>query len=326
MSVYLGRTKNDADYGLGNVTIDCDEMGILDERALTERIVQVFESKSYQPPRLPAVATELLALSNRADVEFSAVEALLEKDAMLAGEILSLCKSAAYDRGGRINSLREALVRIGLSKLREVVMQAALSARVFRSNAYKGCMEALQEHCRATAHLARIISQGTSVDQEQAFLCGLLHDVGFAGILIVLSDKKRGQQPPELGLLWPAIQDAHAIAGCRMVELWDLPSEIAMAVTAHHNVSIQGDDHPLAAVVCLAESLATELGKGFVPPQKDTASATARAELTLAENFRVDQSDARTVQRALTALGLDAKAHDRIRADAKAWAEKAETS
>jgi HD-like signal output (HDOD) protein len=324
MSAYLGRTMNDADYGLGDVTIDCDEMGILDEGALTERIVRVFESKGYQPPRLPAVATELLALSNRSDVEFSAVEALLEKDAMLAGEVLSLCKSAAYDRGGHINSLREALVRIGLAKLREIVMQAALSARVFRASAYKGCMEALQRHCRVTAHLARIVSQATPLDEERAFLCGLLHDVGFAGILIVLSDTKRGEQPPKLDLLWPSIHGAHSIAGCRMVELWDLPSEIALAVTAHHNVSIDGYDHPLASIVCLAETLATELGKGFVPPARDAASQSTLSELSLAESVHVDQSDDRTVQRALSAVGLDAKAWDQVQAAAQAWLERAE--
>jgi HD-like signal output (HDOD) protein len=39
-----------------------------------------FTNPSHRPPRLPAVATELLALSRQPDVEFKAIEALLEQE------------------------------------------------------------------------------------------------------------------------------------------------------------------------------------------------------------------------------------------------------
>ena len=321
MSSYLGRTKNDADYGLGNVTINCDSLGLITEGELTQRIVEVFEAPGYVPPRLPAVATELLALSNKPDVDFDQLEALLERDATLAGEVLSLCKSAAYDRGGQISNLRDALVRIGLAKLGEVVMQAAMSARVFRSKGYKACMEALQEHCRATAHLARFVSQHTALADDRAFLCGLMHDVGIAGILIVLGDAQRGEQPPELATLWPAIHNAHPLAGARMIELWELPDEIKLAVSAHHHVCVEGFDHPLAAVVCLAETLAMEVGMAFVPPTSEDSGKPGLVEATLIESCRIDEQDASTIERAKKALQLGASEYEQIRTAARNWAE-----
>ena len=320
MSIHLGRSKDDPEYGLGEVTFDCGGLGWVDEGELTQRMVQVFEAPGYQAPRLPAVATELLALSSRPDVDFGRIEALLERDAMLAGEVLSICRSAAYDRGGTITSLREALIRIGLSKLRGIVMQAAMSARVFRSSAYKGCMEVLQEHSRATAHLARLVSAQTAVDGERAFLAGLLHDVGIAGILIVLGDTKRGQEPPHLGGLWPAIHGAHSIAGARMVHLWNLPEEIAQAVGAHHGVIVSGSNHPLAAVVCLAERLAAEQQKGFVPPASQSADHSAADGFTMLEDVRVDATGELVLARALDTLALDEAAWERLRAAAGAWA------
>lgn len=319
MSVYQGRSKFDADYGLGDVTIDCESLGIVGEEELTQRIVQVFESPGYQPPRLPAVATELLALSNRPDVEFRQIEALLERDAMLAGEILSICRSAAYDRGGTISSLRDALVRVGLKKLREIVMQAAMSARVFRSKAYKGCMEVLQEHSRVTAHIARLVSAKTDVDDEQAFLAGLLHDVGIAGILIVLGDTKRGQEPPDLDALWPAIHGAHAIAGARMVGFWSLPESIGMAVGVHHTVVLGGKDHPLAAIICLAERMSADLQKGFVPPQSPKGAASPYAELADVDSTSIDQTSDLTIDRACRALGFDRATYEELRTAALAW-------
>ena len=319
MPNYQGRTKNDADYGMGNVTIDCDSLGLIDEKELTQRIVEAFESPGYQPPRLPAVATELLALSQQPDVDFDQLEALLERDATLAGEVLSLCKSAAYDRTGQVNNLRDALLRIGIKKLTEVVMQAAMSARVFRSKAYKACMEALQEHCRVTAHLARLVSQQSAHADDRAFLCGLMHDVGVAGILIVLGDAKRGEEPPDLSTLWPAIHNAHPIAGARMVELWELPDDVKFAVTAHHNVCIEGFDHPLAAVVCLADAVATELGMGFEPPTGTGDNKAGMVESTLVESCRIDEPDAAAVERAKNALGISEPVYGQILDAAREW-------
>ena len=75
-----------------------------------------------------------------------------------------------------------------------------------------------------------MVSQQTPMADEQAFLCGLLHDVGIAGILLVLGDVGRGEKPPDLTALWPSIDSVHAKAGARMVELWGLPAEMAMVV------------------------------------------------------------------------------------------------
>lgn len=320
MTGYLGRSQTDADYGLGDVTIDCDSLVLVDEAELTQRIIDAFEAPGYQPPRLPAVATELLALSNKPDVDFDEIEALLERDATLAGEILSLCKSAAYDRGGQINTLRDALIRIGLSKLGEVVMQAAMSARVFRSSGYKSCMEALQEHCRVVAHLGRVVGHHTAHADDRAFLAGLMHDVGIAGILTVLGDAKRGEKPPDLATLWPAIHNAHPIAGARMTELWELPQDVQMAVSAHHNVCIEGFDHPLAAAVCLAEALAADLGMGFVPPVEPGSNQTIEAALV--ESIVIDVSNTQTIERAKKALEITETGFAQLQVAAERWAER----
>lgn len=300
MSRYQGRRPEDADYGLGKHFIDCDDLGILDEKDLERRLFRAFESPEYRPPRLPAIATELLALSRNSEVEFAAVEALLEQDPVLAGEVLSMARSAYYARAVQVDSLHDALVRLGLGKLREIVFQAAMNLRVFRSTAYRDSMERVRGHCQATAHLSEIVSQYTPLAGERSFLCGLLHDVGFAGILLVLSDVDRGKKAPDLSTVWPSIDAAHAKAGERMVALWHLPAEIGMAVGAHHQVTIGGACHPLAAIVCVAEALAVELDLGFMTT--------------------VDRSDEATVRRARTALGLDEAVMDLVREGAREWA------
>lgn len=164
--------------------------------------------------------------------------------------------------------------------------------------------------------LSRIVSRYTPIEEERAFLCGLMHDVGIAGILLTLGDAGRGKQPPDLAVLWPAIDGAHARTGARMVALWDLPADIALAVSAHHQVAIDGFDHPLAATVCLAEALAVEMRLAFVPPGDAPAEAD---ESGLATHGRVDRSDEKVVERAREALGICEQTLGLIRQAAAEW-------
>lgn len=315
MTSGIGRKPTDADYGLGEHSFDADRLGLMDENELTERLVRTFSEPGYSPPRLPAVATEMLALTQQRDVEFSAIESLLEKDAVLAGEVICLARSAHYSRVRPVTTLREALVRVGLRQLQDVVMQAAMNMRVFRSKAYAKCMERLRNHSNCTAHLCRIVSRYTPMGDEQAFLCGLLHDVGIAGILLSLGDVKRGQSVPDLGSLWPAIDRAHTRAGAKMVELWNLPSEISGVVGIHHDASLNGVDHPMAAIVCLAESLTSELNMGLAPE-----SESQLKDFGLHVHARVDYSGENSIARACHVLGLDESKLDLVRSDAQKWA------
>ncbi len=315
-----GRKPWQADYGLGEHTIDCDQLGLMDEEALTERFVRTFEAPGYRPPRLPEVATELLALSQDPDADFGRIESLLQRDAMLAGEVLSAARSAFYARSEPVVHLRAALARVGLQKLRGVVVQAAMTLRVFRSAAYRGWMERVQAHSLATAHVARLVARRTSLAEEQAFLCGLLHDIGAAGILLVLGDVARGKQPPDLDVLWPAIHGAHAKSGARMIQLWGLPSEIGLAVEAHHQVLVGRVAQPLAAAVCVAEALTAELNMALVPAAPERARKPELADTAFLLQGRIDQSDAVTLERARSALQLTDATIGLVRSDAREWA------
>ncbi len=324
MSKQLGRSKTDADYGMGEAEIDVSELGMMSEEELTGKLVSAFKSPGYKPPRLPTVATELLALSQNPDVDFKEIEKLLEQDAVLAGEILSIARSAFYSRNHTVGSMRSALVLLGLRQLNQVVMQAAMTMRVFRCDAYVEAMDRLRLHCRATAHVAAIVSNYTPIPEEHAFICGLLHDVGIAGILLVLGDVPRGQEPPPLEGLWASIHEAHSVAGARMAELWGLPADFTMTIGAHHQVLIEGFEHPLSAAICLAESITSELGLALIPPE-GSPDAKLLARTGIIAHGMVDGSSPVTLDKATSALGLNEQKLGAIREDAKKWASSEQT-
>jgi len=189
------------------------EEGILALSGVAE-LLACLEAPDYRPPILPVVAVELMTLSTRADVAIEEIVALLERDSLIAGRVLQQAGSAAVAGSVKITSLREATMRLGLLRIRDVVMEIAMNLRVFKSETYGDAMDRIRRHAVATAHLCRVVCKYTPIEGEFAFMAGLLHDVGIAGTLLALAERKSGRtKPPDLLVIWPAVERVHARAG-----------------------------------------------------------------------------------------------------------------
>jgi HD-like signal output (HDOD) protein len=310
-----GKKKGEEGYGQGRATIAEGDDVLLDEEAMVETLLAMIESPDYRPPTLPAVAVELMTLSQRADVEIDDVVALLEQDSMIAGRVLKLVGSAAMTGAVKITSLREATMRVGLMTIRDIVMEIAMNMRVFKSEDYGDTMELLRRHAMATAHLSRIVCKYTALEAEFAFMAGLMHDVGIAGTLLALSDAKgRRKSPPDLISIWPAVDRVHQRAGELMAQHWELPADIVMAISAHHQVMIQGYPHPLSSVLAMANELAHEFGAGVIPKAGAGLEEMSEDEADCVRaHTSVDRTGDKTLEHAREALGLDEKAIGLIR-------------
>lgn len=276
----------------------------LDDEQLARRVLARFSSPSYQPPLLPAVALDLQRLSQRSEFDPHAVVALLERDAMLAGKVLQRAQSAAFAgaHGGPL-SLFDAVVRLGMRHLRDAVWEAALQLKVFRAAKFTPQMTALQRHATATAELAAAVAAFSPFPSDYAFLCGLLHDVGVAGMLLFFSELPT---TPSARTMAHLIAAHHAEISQRLVTLWQLPDEIRWVVGGHHQVTLGGFAHPLAAIVAVADELAAKRGDGF----------------SFDADHRCDRSTGPTMALATQTLGLDAKKLRLIEEEAKRRARR----
>jgi HD-like signal output (HDOD) protein len=238
------------------------------------RLLRLFASPSYRPPVLPGVALEIMSLANRPDASFDEVGAVLEKDPILAAKVLSLAQSAIYAPRSPILSLKAATVRLGLSTLRDIVLEAALELRVFRVPGYESWMERLSRHSTVTAYVMRAVCRRTAIEAEYAFLCGLLHDVGIAACLLALGDDARAGPAP-VEVLEPVLDEVHEEASGLVTRLWALPAEIQRVVATHHQLLVGGVPHPVNAALIVAEELARELGAGMGRPEAERQAIDA---------------------------------------------------
>lgn len=262
---------------------------------------EVLEAPDYKPPVLPMVALKLHELTQSSDVDFSKVLNLLEQDSLLAAKVLKVAQSAAYATQVPVQSLRGAVQRLGLSNMRDIVWEVAMGVRVFRAKGYESAMGSIQLHSTATAHIARMLADRTSLSTEYAFLCGLLHDVGYAAMLIVVSEHAKGGALPAFDSAVRELDQFHEEASGLVCRIWNLPKDVQLVVSNHHHPRMQGFDHPLATLVCVAEALATDLG----------------FDISLGTEEEPDISQDQVYSHALSVLGLDAKGLEKFRQDAE---------
>lgn len=255
-------TKNSPGYGAGSHEIDADDYELAEASELRDKLLAIFRSPTYRPPVLPSVAVELTALTRKLDASYDDVVLVLQKDPLIVAGVLKVAQSPLY--GGRmpVQSLKEAVQRLGLNALRDIVWQVVTGMRLFRVKSYASVMAQLQAHSMFTAYMARMVAQRAGIAAEHAFLCGLLHDVGISGTLIALAESEK--TPPRLNTLWQAIDGMHEAAGGTMAQLWGLSPEIVKVVQHHHQVEMKDKQIAvLVPVLCVAEQLADELGFGL---------------------------------------------------------------
>lgn len=273
---------------------DLSEKGTveLDQQAIRVELYRVIAAPSFRPPLLPSVTIELLQLSSRASVEPQELVRLLERDGLLAGRVFQIARSPLYAPQMELRSLKAAVVRLGLSAIRNIVMEVSLSTRVFRAPVYADALAEVQRHSTAVAHLARLVARQTTFDAEFAFLCGLLHDVGLSVGMVAMADTTQGKEAPRLQQLYPVLDALHEQVAGLVATHWQLPPELRYVIEHHHSLSMGGVVHPVAAVVALADELAMELG--YVPRIQAETPHVRVADIT-GEHRR---------SRALAALGM----------------------
>jgi len=296
-----------ADYGRGEYQIDAPDL-MLTPEAMIQHLRQTLASPSYKPPLLPSIALELMKMTRQPGVSVAEVRKLLERDALLAGKVVQLAQSALYSRGSPVRSLHEAISLLGLRTLGDLFLQTVLSMRVFRADGYDQPMAMLMQHSMVTAHIARIACRMTAMPDEYAFMCGLLHDAGMAAGLLIFAEQSaarssregprsmregprssaqnsrpsppRGSsEPPSFGELAVALHAVHEEASAILAEAWKLNPDIRIVIGSHHHFRAGGRVHPLAAVVCVSDWIASEAGAGMGSESDPGQAESAAREL-----------------------------------------------
>jgi hypothetical protein len=171
------------------ITEVCVSSNVLKQRAL--------QTLGSLPPFSP-ILNRLMATLAGDNVSFSKLGDLMEKDTVIAGNLLSMVNSALYARRGTVNSVRHALTLLGIEKVRNAVLGMSLSRMWSKVDApLSWSMARFDMHSAAVAILSDMLAQKLPVAYpEGAFVAGLLHDLGRLLIAIGQPSGTIGSTPP----------------------------------------------------------------------------------------------------------------------------------
>jgi putative nucleotidyltransferase with HDIG domain len=204
-----------------------------------EQIVKArIEKDNLTLPSLPVIAFKAIELTRSPDINLQEVSTLIEKDPVLAAQMLKTCNSAAMATREPCKSISQAVTRLGTKNLRSTLLE--ISARkLFESKDTKvsAAVKALWEHSRAVAQLAQKVSVVSgAADPDTAYLAGLLHDIGKPVVATMLLEAENQilQRNPKLWIdfnTWmDVVQNTHRPIGLSLAKKWQLSEEIQKAI------------------------------------------------------------------------------------------------
>ena len=151
---------------------------------------KALKSLNELPPLSPILNRLLGSLANE-DVSFAKLASLIEKDTLLAGNILRLVNSSLYGYRGTVNSIGHAISIMGLVKLRNVTLGLSVSNLWAKVRTPKNfSISRFNQHSLAVAVLSDHLVEKVQVAYpEGAFLAGLFHDLGKLLMATALRDE-----------------------------------------------------------------------------------------------------------------------------------------
>jgi len=222
-------------------------------------------------PTLPSCYSELTRAMADEDVTIQDVADIVARDSAITAKVLQLVSSSFFGIPRTIDSLRDAVGYLGLRNIRALVLQYGIVNEFDPTTAAPGFrIEAHQRHSLEVADLARRMHAGSRTLSEQAFLAGILHDVGELVLATNMPELfERVQRLQSLGrvpaheLERRAIGVSHADVGAYLLGIWGMPDTIVDGALRHHTPSglPEANDLDVAATVHVADALLDEAAR-----------------------------------------------------------------
>lgn len=218
------------------------------ERAIADRL----STGVLELPVLPEVAAKVMRETAKEDWNATVVVDLLRRDPPMAAHLLRLANSVAFRGGSPVVSLQQAVARLGAQNLRQLAVVIACETKVFQVPGFEAEVRQIFRHSLATGLIAKEISRARRTNVEEAFLTGLLHDVGWPLVLqIAVELKVAGEREP----LLRSLQAHHALVARKLAAQWQLPERVGRALEEHHFTDHEGPSAEAAATLALADTL-----------------------------------------------------------------------
>ena len=249
-----------------------------------ERKLEALLQSGKQLPTLPVLVMQVQKAVTNEMSGLRDIGHIIERDPALTSRVLRVANSALYTRGDAVTTIGSAVARLGMAQVRSLCLTVGV-VRAFGSSQSRLDHKRYWQHSAAVGMVAERLADESkryaSIDGGEAYVAGLLHDVGllisdqffpadFAGIQEEIDREGTARWRVEMARLG---LDHGGIARL-VLRRWQLPPEVISAVAAHHqpeNCAVGAEG--LSRMVWAAEALCAASGLDL--PQEGVAEVAA---------------------------------------------------
>ena len=241
-------------------------------RALHPTIEPLFE-KLGELCSLPAVAQKVIQVSEDPGSDADDMLAVIETDPAVSARLMQVVNSAYCGLRNPVADLKTAVTMLGVDRVRNLALTVSIGS-MFGRDTPVGRLDPVRlwDHSVCVATVCRLIAQrGRYCDPDEAYLAGLLHDLG----LIIINQHLQALVPRvlvrcETGAPLPAAEREvlafdHAQIGAYVAWRANFPERLVTAIDYHHDpLGCPEEGVELTRVVAVGNYLATRYGRGSV--------------------------------------------------------------
>ena len=231
-------------------------------------------------PSIPLLVQDMMKIISDADAASFALCDIIRKDQSIFSKILKIANSVEYRQGrtDRITDMNDAVLRIGTENVRKTLLSTSvLDTFLDREGEDRFKLEGLWLHSCGVAIACSVLSERFDCEfSEQAYACGLLHDLG--KVIKIKFLKKEFLREVKFSIknktsLWFSEKALghiqHDLIGSMIVEKWGISSVVENTTRWHHTFSKSSrlnvedpDVHKMIDLVMLANHMVKELKFG----------------------------------------------------------------
>ena len=222
-------------------------------RTLRKASLQDLTAVIPKLPVYPAIAMRLYRLLSNEEINLVSLESIARTDQVVAGKLVKAANSIRYSPWQPIRSVTQAISYVGTDDARRILLASSLQPLFAAPR-----VRQLWKHALEAAQVAeKIADLSGNVDPAEAFLLGLLHDVGKLAIALMSAEINaavdrliaRECQPATAELVLCGFD--HAEAGAEVLKHWRFAQECITAIQCHHQP--ERTDSRMASILYLTE-------------------------------------------------------------------------
>ncbi len=264
-------------------------------------------------PAMPVIAQKLLALPLDTDEGEAQLLKLIAQDPQISAKIIGLSNTSLFGAPGKITSVSDAAMRLGLTRVKSVAIGIATMSALTKMPEGKLKATDLWTHSMAIAIAMRVIARHMPARvrpmDDQIFLAGLLHDIGYNALSYLDTDASNALHEKLstadgtslLQIETELLGIHHGEIGAQLGIHWGLPEEIVAVMRYHHTPEAPDAEigQPLVSLVNYAEKMLSAFG---------VAEHTAQ-EITEQEwiDLGIDPSKAEAIQEEIATVAEQAR-------------------